>query len=315
MLVSFEKWHGCHNDFIVIWSNPNEMQYLGDSLKRQAQRLCAKDGAGIGADGILVLETSSPREFVPKQLTIINRDGSLAANCGNGLRCAALSIYRHLTDKAVHELQPSVTLTVQGEEKICHFLPMTAKKTVLPWVAVTMGTCTLNEENPWHDDVAKELAILSKKLGQPGLSQNFYTAEIGNRHLAIFLDKISEELLSKVAQPLQQLWSGDGINVHLVQSSEPREEDQQLARLGGCAPLSEAHKALVWERGVGRTSACGSGACAIAVASLSNEFAERDQWVLVEMPGGSLYVQQKGRDYEAILAGSAEFVFAGTVEV
>jgi diaminopimelate epimerase len=315
MFINFEKWHGCRNDFIVIWSTPNECSFLLDSLKRQAPRLCAKDGSGIGADGILVLQTLSPRDYAPSTLTIINADGSEAANCGNGLRVAALSVYRHLSEKATHQLSPSLTLSVQGEEKHCHYLPLHSKKNALPWVAVAMGNCRLNQENSWHQDLAAALGELAQKLKLPALNRNFFSAEIGNRHVVVFLDQITTSLLHDIAIPLQQLWGGEGINVHLVTSHEATEEEQQRARLGNCSPVSEVHRALVWERGVGPTAACGSGACAIAVAALSNELAERSQWMEVAMPGGSLYVQQQGSEYEALLAGPGEFVFSGSVEV
>ncbi len=322
MLINFEKWHGCRNDFIVLWSNPNECSFLLDSLKRQASRLCAKDGSGIGADGILVLERLHHQDLIPRRLTIINRDGSEAANCGNGLRCAALSIYRRILEEAPLELPASITISIQGRENHCHFLSPPSKKNeaFLPWVAVSMGEVRIDWENPWHEEVLGRVTALSQSLGIPALKREVHTAELGNRHVLIILEKAAEDLLAAVALPLQTLWpedpqAGGGINVHLVLSSEANDADQRLARQGNCAPVSEVHQAQTWERGVGPTSACGSGAVAIVAAVLSSELAERSHWMAVQMPGGRLYVQHKGRDFEAVLAGPGEFVFSGRVEV
>ena len=96
MIVDFEKWHGCRNDFLVIWSTHNEANYLLGSLQRQASALCSRKGEGVGADGLLILLTESRADLKPDKLVIINADGSLASNCGNGLRCAALSVYKKI---------------------------------------------------------------------------------------------------------------------------------------------------------------------------------------------------------------------------
>ena len=80
MLVPFEKWHGCKNDFIVVWLEPQAKEVF-QSLQKRASQICARDGAGVGADGILVLHQDSRNDLQPATMTIINKDGSLAANC------------------------------------------------------------------------------------------------------------------------------------------------------------------------------------------------------------------------------------------
>ena len=100
MIVPFEKWHGCKNNFIIIISSTNQT-YLVPSLQRKAKKICTQDGSSIGADGIIVLDyiESLSFNFAPKKISIINKDGSLAKNCGNGLRCAALAAYKRAKDQ------------------------------------------------------------------------------------------------------------------------------------------------------------------------------------------------------------------------
>src|SRR5690606_29206086 len=92
--ISFEKWHGCRNDFIVLRMRQTSADEVLPSLVKAAPRLCSRDGSGIGADGILVLHEGPGDPLRPVELSIVNSDGSLARNCGNGLRCAGASIVR-----------------------------------------------------------------------------------------------------------------------------------------------------------------------------------------------------------------------------
>ncbi len=118
MLIPFEKWQACKNDFVLIWSEKSD-PYLELALKNQCKNLCSKDGSGIGADGILYL--SGPSSEV--SLRIYNSDGSEAAHCGNGLRCAALAVLSKI-QKIQKQLPESVKihLPLLGKDLVAEFL-------------------------------------------------------------------------------------------------------------------------------------------------------------------------------------------------
>ena len=315
MKVLFEKWHGCQNDFIVIWTNSNESKYLLASLQRQAPQLCDRTGIGIGADGILVLSKDHGDER-PKKLSIINQDGSLAKNCGNGLRCAAASIYlRNQEQLKKDELLEQVELSVEERKFSCQFLHGSASK-VAPMISVNMGVLSLNEQNSWHSkalDILQDqkLASLTKKLGE------VFSADIGNHHL-VFLSDACEEtelILKQLGASLQKTPYWDGINVHIAteRSWDITELNKAKKALG--SPVGDLYEAWVFERGVGPTKACGSGACAIGVSVLSQGFAARDEWIAIKMPGGTVFVKQSEANEEVLLAGDAKFVFSGEIDI
>ena len=104
MILKFEKWHGAKNDFILTWLLGDD-DVIFDSLVRQAPTLCARDGSGVAADGLLVMHISDREQVFADRLSIINSDGSLAETCGNGIRCAALSTlkrHRYFNPRGVH---------------------------------------------------------------------------------------------------------------------------------------------------------------------------------------------------------------------
>ena len=315
MKLEFEKWHGCQNDFIVIWTNPNEGKFLLSSLKKSAPQLCDRNGSGIGADGILVL-SKEHGDDLPNTLTIINQDGSIAKNCGNGLRCAAASIYiRHQDLLKKDEQLNQVELNVEGRKFLCQYL-YEAKSKKLPMIAVNMGSLALNEQNSWHNHALELLneellAKLTQLLGEA------FTAEIGNQHL-VFLNESSKDLqshLEKAGPLLQNTKYWDGINVHVATESSWKEDQRNKAQQALGSAVGDLYEAWVYERGVGPTQACGSGACAIGASILSQGFANKDEWIAVKMPGGTVYVKQIDPSEGVLLAGDATFVFSGSLDI
>lgn len=308
MFVDFEKWHGTKNDFIVIWILTPERDLLVPTLQRLAPSICNRDGSGVGADGLLVLISKSRKDPYAEELVIINSDGSLAKNCGNGLRCAAASARARAHREGIVEFD-GVTLKVQSNEIDCRFL---GKKT-MPLVAVTMPVPTTGEENAWHADVVNRTRQIQQE--HEGLKGDIETVDIGNPHVVISVDDASHDLAERCGPVLQSCRGGDGINVHLASSMEITEKDQHRARLEIGETLGEIIKVVPWERGVGPTQACGTGACAVGVVALASGLTERSEWIGIEMPGGRLYVKQANSNEEVILAGPADFVFNGSVEI
>ncbi len=315
MELSFEKWHGCRNDFIIFWSDLDEVALK--SLIRQTPRLCSRNGDGIGSDGIIVMHINSIRDPQSHHVTIINSDGSLAATCGNGLRCAAASTLRRLqTLTPQPEIADSLVLTVGHHAVSCRFLGrgklVNAKN---PFVAVTMG----------HPDAVKSATLeqaartaVNAVREQQGIKQPFNSVQafnIQNNHIVVNSDNVSRELLHKIGPALQSNDAWDGINVHLVAAKDITDEDLSRSTQILGSPIAELYEAYVWERGAGETQACGSGACAIGSLALASGFVPRSSWVGIDMPGGRLYVKQDSAEDPVVLAGPTEFVFKGTVEI
>ena len=156
MQLDFEKWQACQNDFIVIWLSSHDIKNLLPSLQRQATNICSREGLGIGADGILCLETENRSDIEPRKLHIVNSNGSLANNCGNGLRCAALSYYDKFYAQAKGaDKTDLVELHVAEHNYVCEFI--TFKGSSYPLVSVNMGRAQLNEENLDHNELYSDL--------------------------------------------------------------------------------------------------------------------------------------------------------------
>jgi diaminopimelate epimerase len=317
MKLNFEKWHGCRNDFIVVWLLPTA-NLVFDSLVRQAPALCVRDGSGIGADGIIVLHQNSPQDFFPAKLSVINSDGSLSNTCGNGIRCGALSILKKsLETGKTFQIPEGHDFELANKQIVnCRFMTRGKQPSLsnLPFVAVAMGETQINESCELWKDAQAEVARVSKELSLPQLQNDFYLVEIGNRHLVFFLEGADRDMLWRVGSAFQKSRFWDGINVHLVAASAADErEKSSAANLLGSA-MEELFKALTWERGAGATQACGSGACAIGASALESGLVPRDKWIGVDMPGGRLFVKQEAPDDSVTLAGPGVLVFEGTLD-
>mgnify|MGYP006275821257 CR=1 FL=1 len=312
MLLNFEKWHGCLNDFIVLWISDIDGDVVLDSIKRQATAICNRR-SGIGADGILVLQTKQTKDLTPYGLTIINSDGSIAKNCGNGLRCAALSVRkRHEEHGNPKELPEMVGFIVEGESLICRFA---AGRQAQPLVIVEMGQPQLNDEVEWNNDALNAVKKIAGDLKTPSIISDIGTCEIGNPHIVINSDQASRELMLKIGPALQKGYAWDGVNVHLARPISLTSKDHARASQELGQEVSEGFQVFVWERGAGETMACGTGACAVAALALDTGLLERENWIVVDMPGGRLYVKQPAKGDPVLLAGPGQCTFSGRISI
>lgn len=312
MEIAFEKWHGNKNDFILTWFSHDAISF--EALRKQAPVLCTRDGSGIGADGILVLHTKTAKDLLPSQLSIINSDGSLAETCGNGIRCAALSIlqHHHEADTRV-DLPEGIDLNLRNSKATIRFLGRleASRRGQLPLVAVEMGKPIINEANPDFAAVKTFLKQKAQELGLPEINKDWSLVSLSNRHLVINMEKVSRDLVRKIGPALQtsDLW--DGINVHIVSSKSLSDADRRQSSQNLGQAIDELFEVFVWERGAGETQACGSGACAVAAASFASGFSDRKTWLGIDMPGGRLYIKQESEDDQMTMAGPATLVFRG----
>lgn len=321
MKLKFEKWHGCRNDFIVCWLPEND-QLTRQALRSQAENICARDGGGVGADGIILLHPQNKDDLFPRRLLIINSDGSLAATCGNGLRCAALSTLNAWRERGnPHNPPDGIEFEIHQEEGsaprqvFCRYVTdrkLQPGDRLWPMVSVDMGEVVLGPGVRERQLAFSLLLAHAETLGIKQKLQSWEVCELGNLHLVVWSDEASQVMARQLGPLMQTAPDWDGINLHLI---KPRTlENPDKARIGRLfKDLSDdGFAAWTWERGAGETQACGSGACAIvAVAGIQGDY-DRKDWVSVQMPGGMLLARWD--DGRMTLAGPGELVFTGSLE-
>jgi len=260
--LSFVKYHGLGNDFIVV-DGP-----LMDPDR--ARRLCDRR-RGIGADGVLTVLPPTTAGAAAT-MHIYNSDGSVAAMCGNGVRCVA----RHLAETG--GLAGELVIDTDSGPKRCAIHRDAAG--VPSSVSVEMGPArVLGDE---------ELRVAGETLRAVRVS-------MGNPHAVLF-DEPTRERASAIGPAIERAVPG-GVNV------------------GFARPGPDGIDLVVWERGAGLTDACGTGACAAAVASVRAGAARAGTPVAVRLPGGSLEITV-GEDLERVtMRGPAEKAFAGETDL
>lgn len=268
--------HGLGNDFIII----EEDQLTPDTdLSELAKLLCDRH-FGIGADGLIVVAPpEDPASDI--QFKFFNNDGSRAEMCGNGIRCFA----RYVKDQGLIKRQEFKVETLAG--------------TVIPHVNAN-GTVTVDMGFPVLDPPkipfsgVEQGPVLNFMLEvTPSLSVPIAAVSMGNPHCIIFEDDCPHPLVLKEHGPL--------IEVHPL---FPAKTNVEFVRVTDRNTV----QVNVWERGVGPTLACGSGACAVVVAAFLRKLVDSD--VTVQLPGGELLIQWHGNN-TVMMTGPATYVFAG----
>lgn len=315
MLIEFEKWSAALNDFIVVWVKDTQ-DFIISSLVQNSKMLCRKDGGGIGADGILVIKYSLVNDF--KQLIIINADGSYAKTCGNGLRCVALSVQRHHLEK--HNT-PLEYCQFQLEDRIItctYILPSKINNLSNIFVSVNMGQVKLDDKNHDYDYANQQIQNFLNALDSTtrSLLSDYHFCDIGNKHFVFLAQNPSRDLIQRIGLVFNNILKTDEVNVHIYNIEELGSQDFGDVKKYLRSVSDEVLVAYSWERGVGFTQACGSGACAIVTAALKDKILSNNKdWIAVKMPGGFLYVKVLSLDSDVFLAGSAYQVFWGRIEI
>ena len=273
----FTKMHGLGNDYVCI----NCFRERVEDPPGFARTLCDRH-YGIGADGLILICPSKVSDF---KMEIYNSDGSVAGMCGNGIRCLGKYVYDYgLTGKE--------TLSIETKSGIrnMHLQILDGKAC---GAMVDMGVPRLN---------AHSIPILSEKdlvINDPIEVQekNYRMTGIsmGNPHAVIFSEEIN-------GIPMEE--TGRKLEFH------PRFPER--ANIEFCHVTARDRMEIrVWERGVGETLACGTGACAAVVASVLNDLT--DEEVIVKLLGGELSVRWDRKVNHVFLEGPAVKVFDGVL--
>lgn len=317
MKLKFEKWHGCQNDFIIIRLDNRQTDYVLPSAAKEAAKICSRNGAGIGADGLIFLHVG-PGQGQPVQdfeISIINSDGSVAKNCGNGLRCVAASIYReNLQSKLSGDLQIYSIQVRNGAAANCQILPGSHESK--SYVSLNFEAPSFLHLGPSGDLNVKSILRTAKEFNLSLESDGVSIVNLGNNHLVLFLDsEPSHQIFAQLAKKLQNENQWDGINVHAVFDGELQSQEKQLSKKLFDQTTTSRLNMIPWERGVGFTQACGSGAVATVAAACDNGLTETDKWITVGVPGGFLFVKIDGDSKQPSLAGPAELSFLGEFDL
>jgi diaminopimelate epimerase len=282
--MNFTKLQAAGNDFILV-----ETSDIQRNWAPVAMAMCDRH-FGVGADGLLLLLPSDRADF---QMRIFNPDGSEAEACGNGLTCLVKYVLNR--GLAHSEAQEILIETMAGIRKAKIY----KTRNKLAKIQVSMGTPKFGAKDipVAIDEGDSELVDIKSILSYTVIIENrellLNFVSIGNPHAVYFCQQpVSDFPLSQIGPKIEHL----PIFPNRINFEVANVMNRQLI------------EARVWERGVGETLACGSGACAVAVAAQLRGYS--DNKVEVKLPGGILEVGWD-RVGEIFLSASAEIVFTG----
>lgn len=274
--MNFTKMHGLGNDFVLVYQTQAPSH---PEMSTLAQKMCDRH-LGVGADGLVAIYPSSSADV---SMRIFNSDGTLAEQCGNAMRCVAKYYYERISG-AKTEFTIETKVGVQPV-----WIHVNGGK--VNAIRVDMGKPVLAPEQiPVL--VAGESAV-NKEIKVDDKTFQFSAVSMGNPHAVIEVDE-AEKFPVEVWGPLLETHETfpQKANIEFVTYHSPQEATLR-----------------VWERGVGQTMACGSGACATLVAgALSGRCGRKAK---VHLPGGDLVVEWDEQDRHVYMTGPAEFVFDG----
>ena len=271
--MEFSKMHGAGNDFIII---DNRNLIIADKVSL-VKRACHRH-FGIGADGFMFVEKSNISDI---KMSFYNSDGSEATMCGNGIRCFA----KYVFDKKIVDKKEFAIETGDGIKNIT-VVKDSPKESI---ISVGMGT--------WRGYRDKnEKVIDTQNIESEGISFDIHCIHMGVPHGVIFVEHIDENITTKHGQKIEKnRLFPEGINVNFVKVVDP------------CHLLVDT-----WERGAGKTLACGTGVCSSAVISNIKRNTEKE--VEVKVPGGTLYIKIDNEG-TVTMEGSATNICEGKAEI
>lgn len=276
MLIKFSKMHGLGNDFMVIDAIRQKVFLNPETIRRLANR-----HTGVGFDQLLLVEPpfSPDHDFHYK---IYNADGSEARMCGNGARCFyKFTRYKGLTDKTtikVSTISGSISMSLLEDDNI----------------KVHMGKAIFSlDKIPFIADKVEK----SYSINVLGNEYQISALSMGNPHAILKVDNLEQMDINPLGRAI-----------------ESHERFPQKVNVGFCQILDEHNIRLrVYERGCGETMACGSNACACAVANIINNNVASP--VNIHLNGGDLLIEYDSNTHDVYMTGQASFVFDGIIYI
>lgn len=283
MKLNFTKMHGTGNDYIYFSTFDQRI----DNPEALSVRLSDRH-FGIGGDGIILV---CPSDKADAKMRIFNLDGSEGKMCGNGIRCVGKFLYDH----GMVDIKKKDMLDIETLSGIKHLKAYTLDGEVKS-LRVDMGKAILDpKEIPAKMDKDK---IVNEPYTIDGEEYNITCVSMGNPHCVVFIKGDIDNLeLDKIGPKFEN----DKLFPERVNTEFVKVLDDHTIKM------------RVWERGSGETWACGTGACAAAVAACENGFCNKGDDITVKLKGGDLVINYT--DETVYMTGEAERVFEGTVEV
>ena len=274
--MKFTKMQGAGNDYVYVDCTKLPLANPSEVAVRVSDR-----HFGIGSDGLILIKPSDKADFF---MEMYNADGSQGQMCGNGIRCVGKYVYDNgLTDKTTVNVE-----TLAGIK----YLDLTVEDGKVVLVKVDMGKPMLRpEEVPV---VSEKEEVIDEPITVDGQEYRMTCVSMGNPHAVVFIDQDVKEF------PLETV----GVKFENHERFPKRVNTEFVNVL-------DRHTAQmrVWERGSGERLACGTGACAVAVACALNGLTEDE--VTVKLLGGDLQIKWDREKNTVYMTGPAEVVFDG----
>jgi diaminopimelate epimerase len=278
--IQFTKMHGLGNDFIVV--DAINQRFDDINLNQLAMDICNRN-FGIGADGLILVLKSDKSDF---KMRIFNADGSEPEMCGNGVRCFSKFVYDNkLIEKDIFSVETLAGIMVPA---------LIIKDGFIEAIEVDMGKPILETNRIPVANINKE-KVINEPIKVADQVFHFTGVSMGNPHAVVFVDDLQALDIDQIGPLFENHeYFPERVNTEFVQIINKNE----IAL-------------IVWERGAGRTLACGTGASASVVAGILNGFL--NPRVIVHLPGGNLIIEWQN-DEELIMTGPAETVFKGEID-
>lgn len=277
--LQFTKMQGLGNDYVYVDCTKKKLENASEIAVKVSDR-----HFGIGSDGLILINASDVADF---EMEMYNADGSRGEMCGNGIRCVAKYVYDYgLTD------QTHISVETLGGIK---YLDLTVEDGRVRQVRVDMGKpMLLPSEVPV---IADGDTVIDMPIEVDGTEYRMTAVGMGNPHTVVFMEDVD-------GLEIQQI--GPKFEYH---SCFPNRVNTEFVKVLDRNTV----KMRVWERGSGETLACGTGACAVAVACILNGLTE--ETVTVRLLGGDLLIEWDREADKVYMTGPAEVVFDGEIKL
>lgn len=279
--MKFTKMHGCGNDYIYV--DGSKEQIPAEDKPELVKRLSDRH-FGIGGDGVIFINSSKEADF---EMEMYNMDGTRAEMCGNGIRCVAKYVYdKGLTD------QKKISIVSCGKVK---YLELNVENGKVSTVKVNMGSPILRASD--IPVVADSEEVIAERIEVGEEIYEMTCVSMGNPHAVVFLEDVASLPIEKIGPLFEN-------HVRF-----PKRTNIEFVKVLD----SETIEMRVWERGIGETLACGTGACASVAACILNGLT--GEQVTVKLLGGNLQIRWDRNENLVYMTGPATTVFEGEIEL
>lgn len=277
--MKFTKMQGLGNDYVYVNCFEEKIENPPAVARYVSDR-----HFGIGSDGLIMINPSEVADF---EMEMYNADGSRGEMCGNGIRCVAKYVYDYgLTDKT------QISVETLGGIK---YLDLTVKDGKVVLVKVDMGKPELKSD--LIPIISENEKVIDEPIEVDGQVYHMTGVSMGNPHTVIYVDDVKNLDLEKIGPKFENHERfPKRINTEFVHCIDRNTVEMR-----------------VWERGSGETLACGTGACAVAVASILNNLT--DTRVTVKLLGGDLQIEWDREKNHVFMTGLVKVVFDGVIDI